>query len=157
LLTHYDDDSVSSSLIFAKSRVSPTTERKGERLTIVRLELLAALCAARAARFAAKALKIENINCFTDSMITLGRIKRGHQNYKIWVARRLEEIETLVRKEDWKFCPGKLNPSDLASRGCDTKELLASQLWWKGPEFIRRPEEQWPKEEHMNLEEKMRN
>ena len=157
LLTHYDDDSVSSSLVFAKSRVSPTTERKGERLTIVRLELLAALCTARAARFAAKALKIENIHCFTDSMITLGRIKRGHQNYKIWVARRLEEIGTLVRKEDWKFCPGKMNPSDLASRGCDARELLASELWWKGPEFIRRPKEQWPKEEHKNLEEKMRN
>ena len=153
LLTLYEDVSMSCSLIFAKSRVAPIAEKKEGKLTIVRLELLAALITARASVYAGQALNVSNIICFTDSMITLGRIRKGHSNYKIWVARRLEEIDRLVKQENWRFCPGKLNPSDLASRGCDAKELLESIHWWKGPEFVTTPEKDWPKEDTKSLEE----
>ena len=153
LMTTYEDDTVSTALIFAKSRVNPIGGKNGKKLTIVRLELLAALCTSRAADFTSKALDVKNIICFTDSMITLGRIRRGHEKYKIWVGRRLEEISSLTEKDQWRFCPGNQNPSDLASRGCDAQELIDAKQWWNGPDFILTPKEVWPQEEIQQLQE----
>ena len=149
LLTSYEDGSISSSLVLAKSRVNPINNK----FSIVRLELLAALCASRAAVYTSKALNVKKIICFSDSMITLGRIRKGHAHYKIWVARRLEELTTLVSKDQWRFCPGKLNPSDMSSRGCNAQELINSTNWWFGPDFITTPKENWPEEETQAIQD----
>ena len=117
---------MTSTLICVKSRVAPAAD-KSKKLTIVLLKLLGALITARLTEFGSKTLNILNNICFSDSMITIGRIRRGHQNYKIWVARRLQEIETLVPKENRKLIPGILNPSDAASRGLNAKKLLKNK------------------------------
>ena len=49
----------------------------------------------------------------------------------------------MTRKEQWRHCPGEINPADLPSRGCPGRELTQQQTWWKGPRFLRCPEEQW--------------
>ena len=65
LMTTYEDDTVSSSLIFAKSRVNPIGAKNGTKLTIVRLELVAALCTSRSADYTSKALDVNNTICST--------------------------------------------------------------------------------------------
>ena len=56
----------------------------------------------------------------------------------------LKEIRDLTDKESWKHCPGVTNPADLPSRGVSVDELMSNSLWWNGPPFLQRPEEEWP-------------
>ena len=145
--TQYDDGTIDTNLVLAKSRVAPLAMIRGlkkKELTIVRLELLAALCTARAAAYVADALQIEVGACMTDSQINLYRIKNGGLLYKQWVGNRLNEIVKLVPQEKWQFCPGLMNPADLSSRGCTAKMLETSTLWWKGPEFLHTAVISWP-------------
>ena len=149
----YSDGTKSAELVLSKSRVAPikSVGGKTQRETIVRLELLAAMITARAVSYVAEALKskitIDEIFCFTDSMINLHRIRKGPEKFKIWVGNRIQEILSLTTKEQWNFCPGLQNPADLPSRGLSARELIDSKLWWKGPDFICQDQAVWPKEE----------
>lgn len=156
----YDDQTTNCHLLLGKSRVAPMSMAKDEKkkLTIVRLELLAALIAARLASYVAKILQLEVEACFTDSMITLGRIRRGPNSYKMWVGNRLNELLGLVPSKLWFYCPTQLNPADLASRGTTAEEMIGSKLWWSGPEFLKKDQTTWPhepKHNHHTLEEKL--
>ena len=145
LRTEYEDKTLSHELLFSKSRVAPLSMGKDHpKLTIVRLELLGALCTARASRYVAEHLSLPIEACFSDSQITICRIKRGWKPFKQWVGARLKEITELVPAGNWYFVPGIENPADLVSRGCYATELLNSDLWWHGPKFLHADKEQWP-------------
>ena len=153
----YPDGTGSAELVFSKTRVAPIKNIGGkhQKETIVRLELLAALITARAVKYVAEALKskitIDDIFCFTDSMINLHRIRRGPEKFKIWVSNRIEEILSLTTQNQWNFCPGIQNPADLPSRGLSAKELIDSKIWWNGPDFICQDQNTWPKEEQCSF------
>ena len=49
-----------------------------------------------------------------------------------------------LHKEVWRYCPGTINPADIASRSCSGQELVGQELWWRGPEFLRNSSESWP-------------
>ena len=146
----HEDGSHSSSLVLSKSRIAPKKmiESVAEIISIVRLELLAALITARAVTYVKKAFedhyKINEVYCFTDSLINLCRIKNGPARYKLWVANRLEEILTHTKAEQWRHCAGPQNPADLPSRGISAEELKCSIMWWNGPEFINKDSSEWP-------------
>ena len=53
-------------------------------------------------------------------------------------------IRKLTSKETWRHCPGSLNPADLPSRGLSAKELSTNKIWCNGPEFLYKPESEWP-------------
>jgi hypothetical protein len=145
LRTEYEDKTLSHELLFSKSRVAPLSMGKDQpRLTIVRLELLGALCTARASRYVAEHLGLPVEACFADSQITLCRIRRGWKPFKQWVGARIKEITELVPSGNWYFVPGVENPADLVSRGCSATELLESELWWHGPKFLNEPKLNWP-------------
>ena len=80
---------------------------------------------------------------WTDSLTTLFWIK-SNKVWKQYVRHRVEEILKLTSKEEWRFCPGKLNPADIPSRGLKGQELVESKVWWNGPEFLYNPETEWP-------------
>lgn len=50
-------------------------------------------------------------------------------------------------KDEWKYCPGKLNPADLPLHGLTGNELLKASTWWKGPQFLELPESEWPSDQ----------
>ena len=140
-----------ASLLFAKTRVAPVKQK----LTVARLELLAALIAARVAEYVANAFtrfRFSRIDYFTDSLITLWRIRNGEQGYKIWVANRVKEILERSSADSWYYVPGQLNPADVASRSCGVEDLINNTLWWSGPNFILKDRSCWP--EHKTLSPK---
>jgi len=69
------------------------------------------------------------------------------RNDKVWkqyVQHRVDEIRRLSDKEVWQYCPGRLNPADLPSRGITAAELIEQMLWWQGPDFLRESILSWP-------------
>jgi hypothetical protein len=137
------------SLAFSRTRVTlfKMTNSRDESQTIVRLELLAALLAARAAHHVQTAIEhsvpVLKVDFFTDS-VNLCRIHKGPQKFKLWVANYLESILQLSTADQWHHCPGPINPADLPSRGLSAGELEQSYLWWNGPFFILDDRKTWP-------------
>lgn len=111
-----------------------------------RLELQGALLAARVDLAVRKELnfEIERLVFWTDSMITLNYIHNESRRSQTYVANRVGEIRDLTTPEQWRHCPGKLNPADDVSRGLEMNEFLKNERWLKGPSFLHRSEDQWP-------------
>ncbi|GBN07236.1 hypothetical protein AVEN_16006-1, partial [Araneus ventricosus] len=123
----------------SKSRVSPL-----KRLTIPRLELLACLLGARFAKYTVEALDIplKALTFWSDSTTAISWIQRNDK-WGTFVGNRVKEILSITESSQWSYIPGKLNPADLASRGCTPQQLLRSR-WWEGPAFLKAPPESWP-------------
>ena len=70
-----------------------------KKITLPRLELLAALITARLVVFVKKALHLSNdisYNCWTDSRVALCWIKGEVHRWKPFVANRVAEIQSLT-------------------------------------------------------------
>ena len=136
------NDKVYSSLICAKSRVSPLKE-----LSIPRLELMAARILSTLMDRVYKALKlqlkIEGCKYWSDSKTVLCWIN-NNAPWKQFVQHRINEILQLTCKEDWSHCAGICNPADIASRGMSVSVLKASSMWWEGPHWLSLGRGHWP-------------
>jgi hypothetical protein len=119
-------------LIQAKFRVAPI-----KRVTIPRLELLAANIGARLATSIVKELEQKDITLFFwgDSSAVIARIKRD-DHWGVFVWNRLQEIRDLTSKVSWRHVPGVMNPAVLPSRGCTVHQLIQSR-WWEGPHCLK--------------------
>ena len=60
------------------------------------------------------------------------------------MSRRVHEIRSVISRDQWRHCPGSLNPADLPSHGSDANRLLNSNLWWEGPPFLKLSRQEWP-------------
>lgn len=126
-------------LITAKSKISPP-----EKITIPRLELLAALIGSRLVMGIRDKLKLNDCKeyCWSDSGVTLCWIKR-ELVWNTYVGNRIKEIRQNTKVSDWHHIPGFENWADLPSRGCNTHQLLKIK-WWEGPPWLRQRPELWP-------------
>lgn len=126
---------ITSRIVAAKTRVSPS-----QALTIPRLELLAALLLARLIHAVMDSLSsvfdLLMPVCYTDSRVTLHWIKGVNKSWKLFVQNRVNEIHKLVPDTQWRHCPGVSNPADLPSRGISIAELENSNLWFNGPAWL---------------------
>ncbi|KRZ65356.1 hypothetical protein T10_2495, partial [Trichinella papuae] len=152
LRTVCSDGEISTKLVMSKSRVAPI-----KRVTIPRLELIAALVSARLVTYVGKqlSLKIDEITCWSDSEVALSWIKSPAIKWKTFVRNRVESIQQLTEASMWHYCPTRDNPADMLSRGCSLKKLEESQLWWNGPPWLSLPAENWPRKSIRENESKI--
>ena len=142
---------VISHLVFSRARVAPKKMLESqkcsedEKLSIARLELLAALLTATAAESMRLALDVDknDVHLFTDSMITLHRVIKGPGGWKQWVGARIRSILLTANSDHWYYINTEVNPSDLASRGVMASELINNKLWLHGPPVLQTPIETW--------------
>lgn len=59
------------------------------------------------------------------------------QQMNTFVANRVSTIQQTIKLK-WHHVPTKENPADIASRG-SLEELVTSDLWWHGPDFLKEP------------------
>ena len=136
----YDDGFVYINLVASKTRLTPT-----KKPSMARLELEAAKLGALLTKAQNKILKIPDVRMWSDSMNVLGWLRTSTKALKMYVNNRVESILSSTEASQWEYINTKENPADIGSRGCTMDELSESQLWKVGPEFLKLPEEQWPK------------
>ncbi|XP_055590334.1 uncharacterized protein LOC129742461 [Uranotaenia lowii] len=128
-------------LLVSKSRVAPL-----KKTNIARLELCAAALGAHLYVHAKQALdlEIETSHFWTDSTVTLHWLKAPPHNWKTYVANRVAEVHHHTQGSQWRHVPGTDNPADFVSRGMTVDELLRSECWNNGPNWLALPPSNWP-------------
>ena len=136
----YEDGSISSTIIASKTRVAPTTAT-----SIPRLELMGALIGVRLTSRIAKVLGVNMNNCifWSDSVNVLWWVRGGSREFKPFIANRVGKIQTSTRPEQWWYISTTQNPADCVTRGLSAANLVNSNTWCRGPEFLRQDEENW--------------
>ncbi|VDO27556.1 unnamed protein product [Haemonchus placei] len=124
-----------------ESRLSPLRSTP----TIPRLELSAITIGAKLTKFLHSRLDvpIQKSYIWSDSKVALMWTK-VEKTLPIFINNRVESIRTNAPSSILRYVPGDGNPADVANRGMSIKELLHSQLWFKGPSFLLYSEEKWP-------------
>ena len=84
-------------------------------------------------------------------MLNLQYIYNETRRFKVFVGNRISEIQEYTSSAQWRFVPGKLNPSDLATRGTELTDENELRTWLHGPEFLLMNETEWPKTEVAKL------
>ena len=142
LRTTTSDEAHNSSFVMSKTRVAPL-----KQLSIVRLELQAAVLAVRLVDALLKempSLAQTTVIYWSDSKVVLGYIDNESRRFNTFVANRVAEIHDLSKREQWRHCPGALNPADKCTRGVTAADLSKDRAWLTGPAFLTADEDQWP-------------
>ena len=137
----YEDGSVFSEIVAAKSRVAPSIAT-----SIPRLELMGAVIGMRLTTKIAEVLEIgiSSSVFWSDSANVIWWIRGRSRDFKPFVANRVGEIHSNTDPEQWRYVPTNQNPADMLSRGLKAAELIGCYSWWRGPDFLRQSEEAWP-------------
>ena len=132
---------ISCALVMSRTRVAPL-----KRLTIVRLELQGAVLATRLHESIESALSasVDRTFYWTDSEVVLGYINNETRRFQTFVGNRVAEIRSRSEPCQWRHVPGIMNPADDCSRGLLLSELDNDSRWFRGPNFLYRPEIEWP-------------
>lgn len=128
-----EDGTINTVLILSKTKVAPL-----KRLTIPRLELSGAVLLTKLTAHVINVLDFKEMPVFlwTDSSITLTWINGHASRWKDFVQNRVVYIQETIPYAQWKFVPGKQNPTDIATRGVSSAHLSTFTPWWKGPAWL---------------------
>ena len=138
------DGEVHCCLMMAKSRLAPI-----KPVTTPRMELSAAVVATRLDTMLRRELgidiKIDRSYFWTDSTCVLRYTENDVKRFQTFVANRVASIRNVSVPSQWRYVDTKTNPADDTSRGLSADNLIASKRWHNAPEFLWKPEEDWPK------------
>ena len=129
--------------VAAKTRVAPV-----KPLSIPRLELQAAVLSVRLAFMIQKKhdCEVSSTYYWSDSRAVIGQIHGESKRHPAFTANRLSEILDTSEPQQWRHCPGKLNPADDGSRGLRADAITSNCRWLNGPAFLLLSEDQWPED-----------
>lgn len=118
-------------------------------ISVPRLELQAATLSVKMYRVLIDELtygpgKFSSATFWTVSRTTLQYTKNDSKPFQTYVANREIEIREVTTPDQWRPCPGRMNPADEASRGLKPQKLSSKHRWWRGPGFLWEPEDRWP-------------
>ena len=121
--------------VLGKARVAPM-----KVMTIPKLELQAALLAARLKQDICRALTVHvnKVYIWTDSTTVLQWLNSTSKQ-PIFVANRVCEILEHTSVDEWNHVASSDNPADAGTRGMSA-EVLQSSSWVRGPDFLRTKE-----------------
>ena len=136
------DKQVYCAFVIGKSRLAPIRE-----ISIPRLELTAAVVSVRLSKIVQEEidLKIGRIVYWTDSTSVLKCIYNEGKRFHTFESNRLTVIHNGSETTEWRYVNREDNPADDGSKGLKLDDLLKDDRWLKGPEFLWKDEEHWPK------------
>jgi len=67
--------------------------------------------------------------------------------WKQYVNHRVTEIRRLTTKEEWRHCPGSLNPADVPLHGMSGHEIVNCSTWWDRPKYLQLSDSEWPNDQ----------
>ena len=136
-----EDGQVHCAFVFGKARVTPL---KG--MTIPRLELTAAVLAARVDAMLRRALQIpiDGSVFWTDSTTVIRYIRNEHTRFHTFVCNRVAVIRDASSPEQWRYVDTSQNPADDASRGQSGSAFVSNDRWIYGPGFLWKEASAWP-------------
>ena len=141
--TEYQDETTSVCLVASKSKVAPL-----QSMSIPRLELMGAVLGSKLAQTIASVLTVEknSITFWIDSGCVLYWIRGYSKKLKPFVANRVSEIQVNTSPDQWRHVT-QMNPADYVTRGVRLSDLEKLKIWWKGPDYLKKAQEFWPKNE----------
>ncbi|UYV69479.1 hypothetical protein LAZ67_6003736 [Cordylochernes scorpioides] len=135
---------MTTTLFGSKARVAPL-----KKLIILKLGLQGCVLGMRFAvllRSELRLLKVDREVFWSDSKTVLAWIHSEAGRYKEFVANRVGEIQEATKETDWRWVPTSEIPADTPTRFETEISFEPTDMWYTGPEFLKRPKEEWPKE-----------
>ncbi|GFW29713.1 uncharacterized protein TNCV_3935801 [Trichonephila clavipes] len=96
-------------------------------------------------KYLTQALALDGIPKYfwTDSTTVVSWI-RSNDTWRTFVGNHVKEICVFSKADQWSCVPGHSNPADLTPRNCSPLQFSESE-WWSGPDWLKDPEDKWPK------------
>ncbi len=138
IVTHYNDGSrPTARLLLSKAKVAPL-----KKLTVPRLELVAATLAVSLVTCVARTFSIPlaDCHCWVDSVNVLCWIRNDSRALSTFVGNRVAQIQRATLISNWRHVESHRNPADLPSRGALAASFASNSLWWNGPRFLTNEE-----------------
>jgi hypothetical protein len=138
-----EDGTACCRLIMGKTQVAPKV-----KITIPRMELVAAVNSVRLAKKTREALKISlaGTRYFTDLSAVLGMLQTESGKFNEFVGARVSEVKVNSNVEDeWRWLEGNCNPADLGTRSKATpRDMVPGSEYQEGKPWMTEPESTWP-------------
>ncbi len=138
-----DDGTARCFLVTGKTQVAPKV-----KITIPRMELVAAVNSVRLARKVREALKIplSGTRYFTDSSAVLGMLRTESGKFLELVGARVSEVKVNSDVEnEWRWLEGNCNPADLGTRSRATpRDMVFGSEYQVRMPWLAEPESTWP-------------
>ena len=114
---------------------------------IVRLEICGVLVGARLRTVIISELKqinFDRVIHIMDSEIVHAMVHKESYGFNTFAGNRIGEIQRRCSPNDFYWTPGRLNISDVITRGCTPENLGILSVWQVAPEFLELEEKDWP-------------
>ena len=130
-----------SQLLLSKNRLAPL-----KRMSIDRIELCGAILKKRLKKTITNECRynFQRVYHLVNSQIVHAMIQKETYGFNTFAATRVGEIQEGTNVTDWYWIPGDYNTADWLTRGKSPKDIGMDSVWQKGPEFLTKPESEWP-------------
>ncbi len=137
------DGTASCRLVTGKTQVAPKV-----KITIPRMELVAAVNSVRLAKKTREALKIPlaGTRFFTDSSAVLSMLRTESGKFNEFMEAWVSEVKVNSNvEEEWRWLQGNCNPADLGTRSNATpQDMIPGSEYQIGKPWMTEPESTWP-------------